>query len=74
MKSTWKKADSPRRRNLCIGCALFVTGICIAAYCGYMDRYIDEPQSAVLVLAGWGSLFAGLTLFLLGILQGPIRR
>ena len=74
MESTGKKSTSPRRRNLAIGFTLFVIGIAITAYCGYMDRYAGEPQSAALLLAVWGSLFVGVVLYLLGILQSRIRR
>jgi hypothetical protein len=74
MKSTWKKSDSPQRRNLGAGFALFVIGVGVTAYCGYMERYIGDPQPDVLKLLGWGLLFIGFVLFVLGILQSPIQR
>ena len=74
MKSTWKKLDRLRRCNLRVGFLLFVIGTAIAAYCGYMERYVGDEQSDFVKLLGWGSLLAGLVLFLLDIFQGPVRR
>ena len=74
MKSTWDRKDSSRRRNLLIGFLLFVLGIGISGYCGYMERYAAEPAPDFLKVFGLISFLAGLGWFLLGILQSPIRR
>lgn len=57
-----------------LGCTSFVIGICIAGYCGYLERYAGDPQADWLKLSGWGLLFLGIMLFLFGILQSSVRR
>ena len=66
--------EAPRRRLLSIGCGIFVTGIAIAAYCGYRERYGDGSVNAWLKLGGWAMLLLGLVMFLLGLFQSAIRR
>jgi hypothetical protein len=73
-KSTWRKSDGPSRRNMACGFLCFVVGIGIAAYCGYSNRHADAPASGFLTLVGWALLLIGLVWFILGLLQGPIRR
>jgi hypothetical protein len=74
MKSTWKKSHAARRRNLRRGAILFVVGIGITSYIGYMERHLGDPQADFLKLLGWGLLLAGLVLFLIGMLQSPVGR
>jgi hypothetical protein len=56
------------------GFVFFVVGVGIAACCGWMERYVGDPQPEALKMLGWGLLLIGLILFLLGVLQSPIRR
>jgi hypothetical protein len=56
------------------GFLCFVVGVGIAAYCGYSNRYTSVPASGLLTIVGWALLFIGLVWFILGLLQGPIRR
>jgi hypothetical protein len=42
MKMTWDKNDSSPRRSLSIGFVLFILGIGVVAYCGYMEQYERE--------------------------------
>ena len=74
MKTTWKKSDRSHRRKLAFGFLLVVLGIGITSYCGYMARYLGDPQPDGLKLFGWGSLLIGLVLYVLGLLQSPIHR
>lgn len=74
MKSTWDNNDSSTRRCLFWGCLLFVLGIGMVGYCGHMEQYLGELQPDLVKFSGWVTTIAGLVLFLLGILQSPIRR
>jgi general stress protein CsbA len=66
--------DRTRRRHLAVGTILFVLGVGIAAYLGYTERYVGEPQLDVVNLVAWGLVIGGLVLFPLGLLQAPMHR
>jgi hypothetical protein len=57
-----------------LGSTLFVVGLAAAAYCGYMERYVGDPQPDFVRIVGWSCLLVGLVAFVLGVFQGPVRR
>jgi hypothetical protein len=74
MRSTWTKSDYARQSLFATGFTLFIAGLAIASYCGYQESYIGDPQSDLLIFAGWCLLFTGLLLFLGGLILSPIHR
>lgn len=66
--------DRTRRRHLAVGTILFVLGVSIAAYLGYVERYVGESQLDIVKLVAWGMVIGGLILFLLGLLQSRMHR
>lgn len=74
VNDTSPKPGPVPQRFLSIGFWLFVAGIATAAYCGYHERYGEGYAIVWLKLGGWTLMLLGLSLYLLGLFQSPIRR